>query len=207
MRITLSHLRPIYMSEQEISCSDIYMQDSLVFSQGSKYLIRAHSGRGKSSLLNFIYGSSNHYCGEISYDDKLKAKGIQSEVISYVFQDLKLFPTLTVWENIKLKNDLTHYKSEAQIEQMIVLLGLSFKRNQLVGELSFGQQQRVAILRALCQPFDFLFLDEPFSHLDHENVKQVVALIEKELASQKAGLLLTSLDPCVSFKYDSILHL
>ncbi|QZT38928.1 ATP-binding cassette domain-containing protein [Halosquirtibacter xylanolyticus] len=207
MIITLDQVKPIYMSEQEISCSDIYMNRHLVFNTEEKVLIKAQSGRGKSSLLNFIYGIKSSFDGEIMVNGHSVRKEVQSNYISYVFQDLKLFEALTVKENILLKNDLTKHKRDAEIEQMLSQLGLSEKRDEPVKHLSIGQQQRVAIIRALCQPFQFLFLDEPFSHLDQHNVKVAVDLINRELTSQKAGLLLTTLDPCDAFEYDKTLQL
>ncbi|MDC1105944.1 ATP-binding cassette domain-containing protein [Prolixibacteraceae bacterium] len=207
MIIALDKVKPIYMSEQEISCSDIYMNKNMVFNTREKVLIRAQSGRGKSSLLNFIYGVKSSFDGHIEVNGQSVRKEVQSDHMSYVFQDLKLFDTLTVKENILLKNDLTNHKTEAEIDLMLSQLGLSEKRDEPVKHLSIGQQQRVAIIRALCQPFHFLLLDEPFSHLDQQNVAIAVGLINRELKEQQAGLLLTTLDPCDAFQYDKTLQL
>ncbi len=70
-----------------------------------------------------------------------------------------------------------------------------------------GQQQRVAIIRSLCQPFDFLLLDEPFSHLDKENIKIISKIINEEIKKQNASIILTSLDNEYFFDYDKILNL
>jgi putative ABC transport system ATP-binding protein len=70
-----------------------------------------------------------------------------------------------------------------------------------------GQQQRVAIVRALCQPFEFLILDEPFSHLDDRNSKISLELIAHEASQQNAGFVLTSLDDDDSFPFDYELKL
>ena len=88
-----------------------------------------------------------------------------------LFQELRLFPELTAWENVQLKNSLTGYCKRKQIEDWFSRLGISDKWDQQIGKMSFGQQQRVAFVRALCQPFDFIFLDEPVSHLDDGNGK------------------------------------
>ena len=68
--------------------------------------------------------------------------------------------------------------------------------------MSYGQRQRVAIIRALCQPFEFLLMDEPFSHLDDANIKIASNLIKEELKMQQAGFLLVSLGERYYFKYD-----
>jgi putative ABC transport system ATP-binding protein len=68
MTIRLNNIKPSYMSDSEISESDIYLQESVLFEKGRKYLIRANSGHGKSSLLNIIYGSNANFDGNINYD-------------------------------------------------------------------------------------------------------------------------------------------
>lgn len=75
------------------------------------------------------------------------------------------------------------------------------------GKLSFGQQQRVAFIRALCQPFDFLFLDEPISHLDDDNSRIMGELIIAEAKAQGAGVIATSIGKHIELPYDRILQL
>ena len=71
MNIELRNLKPSYMSESEVAGSDIYLQPSVTFEQGKKYMICARSGHGKTSLLNFIYGSNLHYDGQIFFHSPL----------------------------------------------------------------------------------------------------------------------------------------
>jgi ABC-type transport system involved in cytochrome bd biosynthesis fused ATPase/permease subunit len=73
--------------------------------------------------------------------------------------------------------------------------------------MSFGQQQRVALIRALCQPIDFLLLDEPVSHLDEANSNIMRDVIVRELGRQGAGLIATSIGKHMDMEYDKILHL
>ena len=75
------------------------------------------------------------------------------------------------------------------------------------GKLSFGQQQRVAFIRALCQPFDFLFLDEPISHLDDDNSRIMGELIITEAKAQGAGVIATSIGKHIELPYNHILQL
>ncbi|WP_315100884.1 ATP-binding cassette domain-containing protein [Capnocytophaga sputigena] len=98
MKIKLQHLKPTYMSGDEIPSSDIYLQPEVIFEQGQRYLIRAQSGQGKTSLLNFIYGASFSYDGKITYNEMFNKKEVlryRIDKLSYVYQDLRLFPTLT----------------------------------------------------------------------------------------------------------------
>ena len=74
MRIELHNLKPKYMSESEVAGSDIYLQPSVLFEQGCSYLVRARSGHGKTSLLNFIYGISGQYDGEVVLTESGKRK-------------------------------------------------------------------------------------------------------------------------------------
>lgn len=196
------------MSEAEISASDIYLQPSVRLEKGKKYLIKANSGHGKTSILNFIYGSNSNFSGEIRYPyQKDSLFDLRRDKISYIFQDYKLFETLTAYENIILKNNLTKHKTPSQIAELLEKVGLSHRKDSLVKTLSLGQRQRIAIIRALCQPFDFLLLDEPFSHLDEENTKIVSQIILQEVDNQQSTLIMTALSDSFVFPFDVKLNL
>ncbi len=208
MRIELQHIKPTYMSESEVAGSDIYLKPDVVFERGKKYMVCAKSGHGKTSLFNFIYGSNRSFNGKIDYHETSCDPFVfRRDKLSYMFQDLRLFNELTALENIQLKNNLTHYKSEAEINGMLEALLPSEKKHQPVGTLSLGQRQRVAAIRALCQPFEFLLLDEPFSHIDHSNSQRVADLINKEVERQGAALIVTALDAIEYFDFDITLNL
>jgi ABC-type lipoprotein export system ATPase subunit len=132
---------------------------------------------------------------------------IRREKIAVVFQDLQLFPDLTVQENLLIKNKLTDFKTENEIKQLVQVLGIEQKWSTPCGLLSMGQQQRVAIIRALCQPFSWLVMDEPFSHLDEENKRSCLDCIVGATKEQQAGFILTSLDDDKRFQYDYELKL
>ena len=179
--------------------SRIWEAPPFVFHRGCRICIHAESGGGKSSLLSFIYGNRDDYSGEILFDNKnIRSNSIKDwcdirkGAIALLPQEMRLFPELSAIENIQLKNSLTNYKSRVQIEEMLSQLGILEKKDTSVSKLSIGQQQRVAIVRTLCQPFDFIFLDEPVSHLDETNNKIVAKLIEKEASVNDAGIITTS---------------
>ena len=123
---------------------------------------------------------------------------IRKRHIAYLPQEMKLFPELTVFENIKIKNQLTGHKTRQEITAMLERLEVAGKINTLAGRLSVGQQQRVAIVRALCQPFDFLLIDEPVSHLDARNNAAVATLIDEEATANGAGVIATSVGNKIS---------
>ena len=86
-------------------------------------------------------------------------------------------------------------------------LGIADKTHELLGKLSFGQQQRVAFIRSLCQPMDFIMLDEPISHLDETNAVVMAQLLAEEAGRQGAGILVTSIGKHLEIDYHSILKL
>ena len=179
--------------------SRIWEAPPFIFTHGCRICIHAESGGGKSSLLSFIYGNRTDYTGEILFDNvnirNLNISqwcDIRKKQIALLPQEMRLFPELTVIENISLKNNLTKYKTISQIDEMLQILGILEKKDTLVAKLSIGQQQRVALIRTLCQPFDFIFLDEPVSHLDETNNRIVAKLVEKMSAENNAGIITTS---------------
>ncbi|MCI7046167.1 MAG: ATP-binding cassette domain-containing protein, partial [Prevotella sp.] len=117
---------------------------------------------------------------------------VRTNSIALLPQDMALFPELTVAQNIDLKNNKTNHKTDKQIKDLLDRLGIIAKHDVAVGKLSIGQMQRVALVRAVCQPFDFIFLDEPVSHLDARNNKIVADIITEEADRQGAGIISTS---------------
>ena len=116
---------------------------------------------------------------------------------------MRLFAELTARENVELKNRLTGFKTPEQIARMFEALEIDNRIDTPVGRLSIGQQQRVAIIRTLCQPFDFILLDEPVSHLDARNNDIAARLIADEAAAQGAAIIATSVgyDININFNY------
>lgn len=196
--IRLSQALPrVFVGEPERK-SDVW-QTELVIRRGEYYIISAESGTGKSSLCAYIYGSRRDYAGHITFNKEdisrfsiREWQEIRRENLAYLPQELALFPELTAWENIKLKNDLTHHVSEEKIRSWMKVLGIDARIDFPVGKMSVGQQQRVGIIRALCQPFDFLLLDEPVSHLDEGNNRIAASLVMEEARRQGAAVIATS---------------
>lgn len=201
--ITLRNLLPLVFRGMEntetIRTSRIWEVPSFTISRGCRMCVQAESGSGKSSLLSFIYGNRSDYSGTILFDGTdIRTLGatawsrIRTRSIALLPQEMRLFPRLTAMENICLKNDLTGYKTEAEIEALLDRLGISDKKDVPVERLSVGQQQRVAIVRTVCQPFDFIFLDEPVSHLDSRNNLIAARIVEEEASRLGAGIVSTS---------------
>ena len=211
--IHLQQTLPQVFADLNSVTSDVWHQD-LIFRKEEMYLIEAASGTGKSSLCSYIYGYRNDYQGIINFDEiNIKAYSVKQWVdlrkhsLSMLFQDLRIFTELTALENVQLKNNLTGCKKKKEILSFFEQLGIADKINVKAGKLSFGQQQRVAFIRALCQPFDFLFLDEPISHLDDDNSRIMGELIIAEAKTQGAGVIATSIGKHIELPYNHILQL
>lgn len=201
--ITLSHLVPRVFrgseNEPPICDSRIWGRDRVDFARGEFYMIEAESGTGKSSLCSFAYGDRDDYDGKILFDGKDVRElsinqwcDLRRTSLAYLPQEMRLFAELTVMDNILVKNRLTDYFTTPQIMAMLESLELSHKADQPAGLLSIGQQQRVAIIRSLCQPFDFLLVDEPVSHLDARNNAAVASMIVSQAQLQGASIIATS---------------
>ncbi|WP_308756245.1 ATP-binding cassette domain-containing protein [uncultured Bacteroides sp.] len=207
-RIHLQQTLPQVFAGRDTVTSQIWHQD-IVFSKGKRYLIEAASGTGKSSLCSYIYGYRRDYQGIISFDERNIRSfsvgewvDIRKHSLSILFQELRVFPELTALENVLLKNRLTNYKKKKEILALFETVGIADKINERAGKLSFGQQQRVAFIRSLCQPFDFIFLDEPVSHLDDENNAIMRRLLVQEADSRGAGIIVTSIGKHLELEYD-----
>ncbi|MGX8695975.1 MAG: ATP-binding cassette domain-containing protein, partial [Prevotella sp.] len=181
-KVTFRNVLPNVFGTETLS-SDIW-QKGVVFERGRYYLIEADSGKGKSTFCSYVLGYRHDYTGELLFDGKnARTYGVdewtklRQRHVSCLFQELRLFPELTAFENVEIKNKLTRCKSRSQIEEWFERLGIADKLHVDVGRMSFGQQQRVALMRALVQPFDFLLADEPVSHLDDRNGQEMARLI------------------------------
>lgn len=193
--------------------SDIWGGE-LKFERGKSYLIEAASGTGKSSLCSYLYGLRNDYRGVIEFDGENVARystnkwcDVRQHSMSILFQDLKLFGELTALDNVLIKNRITNKCSLAQIKEWFEKLGIADKLDSRIDRMSFGQQQRVALIRALCQPFDFLLLDEPISHLDDMNSDIMRDIMLQEVRAQGAAVIVTSIGKHIDMNYDKCLSL
>ena len=213
MQLTLNNLLPTYFPESRKQTSEVWGQ-SLSFSPGDWVKIVAPSGSGKTSLMHFLYGLRREYSGRIAYDqqniEKFTAEDFSAQRtrhLSIVFQDLRLFPERTVLENIELKRQLQPYHPVEKIREMCERLGIGNKLPSLCKICSYGEQQRIAIIRALMQPFDFLLLDEPFSHLDENNSQKAMQLILEEAQGRGAAIVFADLERIDYFPFTRIFHL
>lgn len=213
MQIQLRNVVPDFIEKEKRKDSHIWAQN-ISIPKGEHLHIVAPSGSGKTSLMHFIYGLRSDYSGNIFYEEtdikKLSVESFSSfrqSKISIIFQDLRLFEDQTALENIEIKRRLSAYHSPEKIYEMASHLGIENKLNQLVKTCSYGEQQRIAIIRALMQPFDFLLLDEPYSHLDEGNRKKAMGLIYQECEKRNAAMIFADLKPLDFLKGERVVYL
>lgn len=193
--------------------SQIWNVDA-TFQKGHLYLVEADSGKGKSTFCSYILGYRHDHAGTVCFDDEDTSAytvsqwvEMRKDHISHLFQELRLFPELTALENIQIKNQITGFKSLEQIKTWFEMLGIEDKLDAKVGRMSFGQQQRVAMIRALVQPFDFILADEPISHLDDNNSLIMSEIMMKEAHEQGAGVIVTSIGKHMDLDYEKTFRL
>lgn len=213
--LAFQNLMPKPLKERLSKKDSAVWNKKLQFKKGEWVKITAPSGTGKTTFIHMLYALRTDYEGSIYLDQleisKLSAANlsiIRQEKMSIIFQDLRLFPQLTARENIELKRVLQKpYCDAAQIEKMAESLGIIHILDQAAGICSYGEQQRISIIRALIQPFDWLIMDEPFSHLDQANKLVAAKLISEACKERNAGFIITDLDDDQLFNYSRILYL
>ena len=212
-RISFESVLPQVFTHHKDFKSEIW-NSKVTFERGYLYLVEAESGKGKSTFCSYISGYRHDYAGHILFDETEISTykmcdwvNFRRRHISHLFQELRLFRELTAFENVEIKNQLTRWKSSTQIKEWFEQLDIADKLGVEVGKMSYGQQQRVAMMRALVQPFDFLLLDEPISHLDDNNAQTMAEIMLAEAREQEAAVIVTSIGKHTEFPYERILRL
>ncbi len=213
MQIHLLEVVPDFIEKEKIAGSQVWGQN-LVINKGEHLHIVAPSGSGKTSLMHFIYGLRKDFSGRINYGDtqikKLSTEGFSSfrqNKISIIFQDLRLFQGMSVRENLEIKRLLDPYHPLSPIEEMAERLGIRSRLDKPAKTCSYGEQQRIAIIRSLMQPFDFLLLDEPYSHLDDANRHKATELIYEECEKRNAAMVFADLKELDFLKGEKVVML
>ena len=158
---------------------------NLAIEDGEIVSILGSSGSGKTTLLNIILGITDCDSGSLIFNGTdITQASMEERGFNIVFQDYALFPNLNAYQNItyglRNKPDIS---SEAEVGDLIELLGLDDHLNKSIEQLSGGQKQRVALARTLVMKPKILLLDEPLSALDgviKESIKDKIKTIAKE---------------------------
>ena len=155
---------------------------SLLVRDGEKVAIMGESGRGKTTLLRIIAGLERYDAGQIS--------GFDKKDVAYVFQEPRLFDSLSVIKNLIVVSQQPSRVAEKKAMELLTLVGLEKDKAKYPGELSGGMKQRLALARAFMVDRPILLLDEPFSALDQETRNDMIEFV-KARTKNKTVILVT----------------
>ena len=190
--ITVTGLKKIYRTGgQAITALDI---PAFSFPRRGFVSISGPSGSGKTTFLNVAGMLDRPTAGSIMVDgcdvaaaSETERSRIRRANFGFIFQTPSLIPTLTVWENVVLPlvpRGLAKSDAKNKADRLLQQVGLSPRRNHLPSELSQGQQQRVAVARALIDEPKVIFADEPTANLDQENAGMILGLLTSMCVSR-----------------------
>ena len=193
--IRFEHVTKIY--EPDI----VVLKDvSFEIQEGEFVSIVGKSGAGKTTLIRLILGLETPTSGNIFFAgrniNELNSVELQRirRRIGGIYQDYKLLPTKTVYENVAYIMEVEGRSNEeitADVPKVLEAIGLKENINNFPNELSGGEQQRLAVARALVNYPDVIIADEPTGNLDPYNTYEVILLLEKINKSGKTVILLT----------------
>jgi len=159
---------------------------NLKIRKGEWVSIMGPSGSGKTTLLNIIGGLDTPSSGaviingtEITRLNNKKLTRFRRENIGYIFQQFHLVPYLTALENVMLAQYFHSIVIESEAVELLEHVGLQDRLTHLPSQLSGGEQQRVAVARAIANEPDIIFADEPTGNLDQKNGEMVLETLEK----------------------------
>ncbi len=190
---------------------------SLALARGTTAVLMGRSGAGKSTLLNLISGIDLPTSGQISIDgteltelSETDRTLFRRQHIGFVFQSFNLISTLTVAENVLLPLELAGATSDdasRRAEEILGRVGLADRTDSFPDRLSGGEQQRVAVARALAHDPLFVLADEPTGNLDYATGQQVLALLNELVSETGTTLLIATHDREALDRADRVLHL
>lgn len=188
---------------------------SFSFDTGKLYAIIGKSGSGKTTLLSMLAGLDVPTEGDVLFNGestrKINRDKYRRENVSVIYQSYNLFPLLTCLENVYYPLELYGVDIKTASErakEMISTVGLTdvvYKRFPAM--LSGGEQQRIAIARALCSKAKVILADEPTGNLDTENSENIISILQKLAAEQGYCVIIVTHDMAIASRADVVLHM
>lgn len=211
--LTLNNATYVYKNKWQ---STTAVRDvSYSFDCGKVYAIVGKSGSGKTTLLSMLAGLDVPTDGDVNYDGRstrrINRDKYRRDCVSVIYQSYNLFPLLTVLENVTYPLELQGMKlSDARdkAKRMIDAVGLTdvvYKRYPAM--LSGGEQQRIAIARALCSNAKIILADEPTGNLDTENTKNIFNMLHDLAHSRNYCVIIVTHDMAVAERADVVIHM
>jgi ABC-type lipoprotein export system ATPase subunit len=178
---------------------------------GQQLAVRGESGSGKTTFLHLIAGILTADSGTICIGETNVAAlnepardRLRAANIGYIFQTFNLLQGYSCVENVMLGMAFGPGADRARATAMLERVGLGRRLNHRPRQLSTGQQQRVAVARALANRPKLVLADEPTGNLDHKNGREALALIRETCRENGAALLLVSHDPAVLAAFETV---
>src|SRR6266550_3649809 len=219
MALRLEQLKKAYLAPDGSAAAVIDIE-SLALADSEQVAMVGSSGSGKTTLLHLIAGILKPESGRIIFElsgarewDLAAMAEAQRDVfrgrnIGYIFQSHHLLGGFTAMENVSLGMSFTGRKHDTQwATHLLTEVGMAHRLDYRPGKLSLGQQQRVAVARALANRPKLVLADEPTGALDSTNAQQVLELIRKLCAEVAASLLLVSHDPAITAQLPRVVTL
>jgi len=209
--LEIRNLKKSYVepSGNRLSILDIPQLD---IGEGEQVVLRGESGGGKTTLLHLISGIVSSDSGSIRLDGMELTKfsesardRIRADKMGYVFQTFNLLPAFTALENVRL--GMTFARKKANVERAKELLqrvGLSDRMNYMPSQMSVGQQQRVAVARALANKPRLLLADEPTANVDPANQDRIIELIQTVCRQDRVAILLVTHSDEISKRFERV---
>ncbi len=195
---------------------------NIAIAERSFTAITGPSGSGKSTLLHMIGGIDNPSGGAVYITpqnetdppvnlyalSRNKLAKFRGENFGFVFQNYALLPVLTAWENVMIPSVYNDIDFDEQYAlSLFEQLGLSDRRDHLPSEMSGGEQQRVAVIRAMISHPRILFADEPTGNLDRKNGQELVALLKQMKEEQNCTVVMVTHDRDAASLCDTVISM
>jgi putative ABC transport system ATP-binding protein len=224
-QVTVSAAAPPVAAARLVDVSKVYGQGevavhalrqvTLDISPGSFVVFLGPSGSGKTTLLNVLGGMESVSSGritvageEITGYDATRLSEYRRRRVGFVFQFFNLIPTLTAIENVELIAELTHHrKDHGESAELLAAMGLEGRTDHFPSALSGGEQQRVAVARALAKRPDILLCDEPTGALDLATGRGVLALLRQANVQRGVTVLVVSHNAAISRMADRVIRM
>ena len=197
--LTLENIKKSYVQPdgQRVDILDV---PTLTVAAGEQAVLVGPSGCGKSTLLHVIAGITRPDSGRVILDGveltRFSEAGrdrIRADKLGYVFQTFNLLPGFSAIENVMLGMTFARQKkSPERARRLLDRVGLSHRLRNKPGAMSVGEQQRVAVARALANQPKLLLADEPTANVDHGNQQQIVDLIRETCSEEQIALLMVT---------------
>lgn len=214
MSLLMEHVEKSYR-EPDGSRLPVLDIESFALGDAEQAALVGESGGGKTTLLNVIAGITAADAGSVMIDGidivgmpEAARDRFRAERIGYVFQTFNLLAAFTALENVLLGMSFGGGRADRhRARELLGRVGLSHRLTHRPGQLSVGEQQRVAVARALANSPSLLLADEPTANVDIANQQTILALIREACAEHDVSLLLVTHSPEVASEFDRVVKL